>query len=171
MRPLVALLALLAVPTLAQERFALEDVFELEWAADPQISPDGETVVYVRTSMDRMTDRRRRSLWTVNADGTGHRKLTIGEGSESSPRWSPSGDRVAFVAGTDQGAELFVRWQDTGQVARLTQLERSPSGLAWSPDGTMLAFSMLVPEPYPTLDVTLPSAPRGAEWADKPRVI
>ncbi|MGB3542931.1 S9 family peptidase, partial [Rubrivirga sp.] len=42
---------------------------------------------------------------------------------------------------------------------------------AWSPDGTMLAFSMLVPEPYPTLDVTLPSAPRGAEWADKPRVI
>ena len=118
-----------------------------------------------------MTDRRRRSLWTVGTDGTGHRKLTSSEGGESSPRWSPGGDRVAYVASTDEGAELYVRWQDTGQTARLTQLDRSPSGLAWSPDGTMLAFSMLVPEPYPTLDVTLPTPPRGAEWADTPRVI
>ncbi|MEM6327577.1 MAG: S9 family peptidase [Bacteroidota bacterium] len=154
-----------------QTPFTLADVFELEWAEDPQISPDGEHVVYVRAGMDRMTDRRRRSLWIVGTDGDGHRKLTTTEAGESTPRWSPSGDRIAFVASTDEGAELFVRWQDTGQTARLTQLDRSPAGLTWSPDGTMLAFSMLVPEKDPTFDVNMPAPPRGAEWAPRPRIV
>ncbi|MEM9996840.1 MAG: S9 family peptidase [Bacteroidota bacterium] len=171
-RPLLVLALLLAAPTaVAQTPFTLDDVFELEWADDPQISPDGAHVVYVRAGMDRMKDKRRQSLWIVGADGEGHRKLTAGEANESAPRWSPGGDRVAFVSATDQGAELFVRWMDTGQTARLTQLDRSPRGLTWSPDGTMLAFSMLVPEPDPTLDVALPSPPKGAEWAEKPRVV
>ncbi|WP_412069384.1 prolyl oligopeptidase family serine peptidase [Rubrivirga sp. IMCC43871] len=172
LRPLLAALVLLAAPAaLAQAPFTVDDVFSLEWAEDPQISPDGEHVVYARAGMDRMTDKRRRSLWIVGTDGTGHRKLTVGEGGEGSPRWSPSGDRVAYVASTDEGAELYVRWQDTGQTARLTQLDRSPAGLAWSPDGTMLAFSMLVPEKDPTFTVTMPAKPKGAEWADAPRII
>ncbi|MEM6286912.1 MAG: S9 family peptidase [Bacteroidota bacterium] len=173
MRCLVLVAAFVAPAALAQElpTFSAADVFALEWAADPQISPDGAHVVYVRTSMDRMADRRRRALWIVGTDGTGHRKLTASEQSEGSPRWSPDGTRVAYVASTNEGAELYVRWMDTGQSARLTQLDRSPSGLVWSPDGQHLAFSMLVPEAAPTLDVSLPSPPEGATWAAKPRVI
>jgi dipeptidyl aminopeptidase/acylaminoacyl peptidase len=51
------------------------DVFQLEYADDVQISPDGSRIVYVRTSFDIMTDRARRNLWLVNADGTNHRPL------------------------------------------------------------------------------------------------
>lgn len=155
----------------SSEVFSAADVFDLEWAADPQISPDGQHVVYVRTSMDRMQDRRQRALWIVGADGTGHRKLTGDMRNEGSPRWSPDGSRIAYVASTDEGSELFVYWVDTAQAARLTQLNRSPSGLMWSPDGHHLAFSMLVPEPEPSLDVDMPTPPRGATWAAKPRVI
>lgn len=164
---------LLAPPALAQTAgsLTLGDVFELEWAENPQISPDGAHVVYQRVSMDRMTDRRRRALWIVAADGTGHRKLTTREASEGAAAWSPDGTRVAFTSSTEHGSEVFVYWRDTGQTARLTQLERSPSGLAWSPDGTQIAFSMLVPVPPPSFDVDLPSPPRGAEWAERPRVI
>ncbi|MEL6705312.1 MAG: S9 family peptidase [Bacteroidota bacterium] len=168
---LAVVLLLVAPAALAQTPFTYADVFELEWADDPQISPDGAQIVYVRTGMDRMKDKRRRSLWIVGADGEGHRKLTASEANESAPRWSPGGGRVAYVAATGEGAELFVRWMDTGQTARLTQLDRSPRGLNWSPDGTMLAFSMLVPKPDPTFDVALPSPPKGAEWAPKPRVV
>ena len=173
MRPLLVALAVLTAPAVSAQSapFTLADVFELEWAEDPQISPDGDRVVYVRAGMDRIEDRRRRSLWVVGTDGGGHRKLTSSEQNESSARWSPDGDRVAYVAATDEGAELYVRWMDTGETARLTQLDRSPSGLAWSPDGSTLAFSMLVPEKDPAFDVAMPSPPEGAEWAPKPRIV
>ncbi|GAB5534423.1 MAG: S9 family peptidase [Rubricoccaceae bacterium] len=174
MRLLLVLVSLLAAPlALAQPGpvFSPADVFELEWAADPQISPDGQHVVYIRTSMDRMADRRRQSLWIVDTDGENHRKLTSSERNEGSPLWSPDGSRVAYVSSTDEGAELYVRWMDTGQTARLTQLDRSPSGLVWSPDGRQLAFSMLVPEAPPSFDVDMPKPPKGADWAETPRVI
>ena len=171
--PLAFLLLLLAAVSSAEDTlrpFSERDVFELEWASDPQIAPDGSRVVYVRNGMSVMTDRRVASLWIVDADGENHRKLSPGETSESSPRWSPSGDRIAYVARTDQGSEIFVRWLNSGQSARLTQLPRSPQGLVWSPDGRWLAFSMLVPEKPPKLVKPL-EKPRDAEWAEPPRVI
>jgi len=160
-------------PALAQSDpvFTAEDVFALEWASDPQISPDGEHVVYVRNGMDRMKDRRTRRLWIVGRDGAGHRKLTNDEHPESSPRWSPGGEQVAYVASTNEGSEIYVYSLATGQSARLTQLDESPSNLRWSPDGSQLAFSMLVPETAPSMDVDLPTPPEGAEWADKPTLI
>ena len=136
-----ALLATLAGPRPAdaQDHFESMDVFALEYAADPQISPDGRQVVYARTSMDVMRDRRRSELWIVNVDGSGHRRL--GEGG--SPRWSPDGTRLAYTA----GGQIHLRWMDTGETATLTQLVESPGGIRWSPDGRHIAFNMLVPYP------------------------
>jgi dipeptidyl aminopeptidase/acylaminoacyl peptidase len=145
------------------------DVFQLEWANDPQISPDGNQVVYVRSGYDIMKDRRQGQLWIINSDGSSHQKVTPRDVSESSPRWSPDGTRIAFTSSSDAGSEVFVYWIAAGKLARLTQLERSPGGISWSPDGTKIAFSMLVPETPPYL-VKAPKAPKGANWADKPRV-
>ncbi len=72
-------------------RFRLLDVFELEWASDPRISPDGERIVYARNFMDVMSDRRRSNLWIVGADGSGLRPLTTGLVGDSSPRRLPRG--------------------------------------------------------------------------------
>ena len=173
-----ALLLLLAPPTLAQDAAPPEttahlqpiDIFDLEYASDPQIAPDGSRIVYTRQSMDIMDDQRNASLWIVNADGSGHRPLTEPGQNASGARWSPSGDRIAYVSSTNEGAEIFVRWMDTGQTAKLTQLTESPGGLAWSPDGTHLAFSMMVkadPAPF----ASMPAQPDGAEWAPAPDVI
>ena len=150
--------------------FDLMDVFELEWASDPQISPDGSQVAYVRNSMDVMKDRKRAELWIVGTNGSGHRRLTSGEGRESSPRWSPDGRRLAYVSNQGGSSQIHLRWMDSGQTAKLSQLTRSPRGLTFSPDGTRLAFSMLVPAEAPRL-ATLPPKPRGAEWARAPRYI
>ncbi len=152
-----------------QAPFANEDVFEVEYASDVQISPDASTVAYVRYAMSIMRDRREGRVWLVSADGSMHRKLTSEDRSESSPRWSPDGSRIAFVSGSDEGSEIYVYWVATGQVARLTQLERSPGGIAWSPDGRQIAFTMLVPEAYPVL-AAMPKPPAGAQWADAPTV-
>ena len=152
-------------------RFWLEDVFDLEWAADPQVSPDGTVVAYVRTSMDVWTDQRRTAIWTVRSDGTGHRPLVTGKQNVSSPRWSPGSDRIAYVEAQPNGAaQIHVRWLDTGQSAQITSVARSPADIVWSPDGRWIAFTMLVPEakiPF----VEMPAKPKGAEWAEPPRVI
>lgn len=147
------------------------DVFELEVATDPQISPDGSQVVYVRQSNDIMIDRARSNIWIVDTDGENHRPLLSGTQSFSSPRWSPSGDRIAYISSAEgRGPELYVRWMDTGQTALLSNLAESPSGLSWSPDGKMLAFSALVKSEKETL-ATPPAKPEGAQWAPPAIVI
>lgn len=165
------LLSLTVMPVRAQETaFSDMDVFELEWAADPQISPDGSQIVYRRRGMDKMTDRRTSQLWLMNADGSGHVKLTTRDASESSPRWSPDGSRIAFASSSEaDGSEIYIYWVASGKMARITQLERSPSDLSWSPDGTHIAFSMHVPESNPVL-VKPHKKPKGAKWAEHPRV-
>jgi len=144
--------------------FAPADVFQLEFASDPQISPDGAQVAYLRNSVDIMTDRVRSQLWLVGVDGREHRPLTDWKVDASSPRWSPDGKRLAYAAKGEKVTQIFVRWIDGGETARLTNLTESPGELAWSPDGQWLSFSMLVREkrkPY----VELPEKPEGAEWA------
>lgn len=156
----------------AQEQpvFDRMDVFGLEWVDNPQISPDGNWVVYQRRGMDIMRDRRTSSLWLKDIAGGAHRKLTSDDVNESSPRWSPDGGRIAYTRSAEgNGAEIFVYWVESGVSARLTQLERSPGNLTWSPDGSQLAFTMLDPGSTPQL-VTPPAKPKGAEWADPPRI-
>ncbi len=152
-------------------RFGYLDVFDLEWAGDPQISPDGSRVAFVRTGFDIMKDRERASLWVVNADGTGLRALTDGSRHASSPTWSPDGSRLAYVAHGEEGAEIRVRWLDTGQEAVLARLQHGPRGLAWSPDGTRLAFATFVPGEPPPAIAHMPPKPEGADWGPPIHVV
>ena len=145
------------------------DIFDLKYISDPQISPDGKTIVYVRRGMDIMTDRRIGRLWIINADGTNHQKLTNHERSEGNARWSPDGKRIVFTASTKEGSEIHIYWLKTGKVAKVSQLPASPRGLRWSPDGKHIAFSMFVKGSELAL-VKPPKKPRGAKWAPPPRI-
>ncbi len=159
-----------AADEIGDRNFDLLDVFQLEYAADPQISPDGTRIVYVRSFMDIMADQRRSNLWIVDADGSNHRPLSTGSENHHSPRWSPDGERLLYLSGEEHTAQVYCRWMDTGQTARLAQLPGPASGIEWSPDGTHVAFSMPVPAPEKPF-VTMPPMPPGAEWAKPAKVI
>ena len=150
--------------------FAPMDVFQLEWASDPRISPDGERIVYVRNFMDIMADRRRSNLWIIASNGKDHRPLTSAANSYESPRWSPDGGRLVYLQNANKSRQIFLRWMDTGQTAKLTQVTEKPRDLTWSPDGRFIAFTMLVPEEAEPL-VEMPDKPEGAEWAEPAKVI
>ncbi len=145
------------------------DVFKLQYALDPQISPNGDQVIYRRTKFDIMRDKSQGDLWILKADGSSHRKLTSREANESAARWSPNGDRIVFSSSTSEGTEIYMYWTQTGQFAKVSQLDRSPSSITWSPDGKHIAFSMLVPQKSPVI-AKLPPKPKGAKWAEKPRI-
>ena len=151
--------------------FLNSDVFELEIAADPQISPDGSRIAYARRSMDIMTDRAVSNIWIINADGRNHRPLLTGTRSFGGQTWSPDGDRLAYVTKVDgRGAQIHVMWMDSGRSAALTNLRRGPDDLTWSPDGKWIAFSMFVPREGSSL-ATPPAKPKEAKWAPPVTVI
>src|SRR5215470_10537936 len=93
----------------ASHRLTAMDEFQLQTATDPQISPDGKKIVYVRRFADSMTDKRYGNLWIINADGSEHRPLTTGNRMDVSPRWSPDGTRVAFLSDVGGKQQIYVR--------------------------------------------------------------
>jgi acylaminoacyl-peptidase len=164
----------LAAPALAQSSqpaFKPLDVFDLQWAADPQVSPDGRNIAYVRMGFDIKTDRARGTVWLIGADGKNERPLSAAA-SSGSPRWSPDGSRVAYIArAADGSAQLFMHWTASGVSAPISNFTESPGSLAWSPDGRWLAFTMSVPQERKPLKVELPETPKNAKWADPPKLI
>ena len=173
---LLALL-LLAAPLVAAQQspapdapvraFTGSDLFGLAIAADPQISPDGRTIVYQRMSGDVMSDRMVGSLWLVDV-ATGRQTPLASSGS--SARWSPDGSRIAYTARDGDSSQLFVRWVATGATARVTSFPGDPQALAWAPDGRSIAYIATVAGEAAHLG-TAPARPEGAHWAEPLTVI
>ena len=141
------------------------DIFDIEYASDVQISPNGSTVAYVRRTNDIMVDKARSNIWLVNANGADHRPFLSGRADYSFPRWSPSGDRIAYISAVEGSPQLYVKWLSSGETALITNLTEAPTDLAWSPDGRMIAFvmnEMVKKKPF----AKIPKKPEGADWAE-----
>jgi dipeptidyl aminopeptidase/acylaminoacyl peptidase len=150
------------------KKLTLDQYFDFESVSDPQISPDGKQIVYTRSWRNKVNDRTRTSLWIMNADGSKNRSLVEG----SSPRWSPDGTRIAYMAeGQPKGTQIFVRWMDAeGAVTQITRVERTPGSLNWAPDSQWVAFTMLVPK-RERWNIRMPARPEGAKWTEEPRIV
>ena len=156
---------------LSQERFSSLDVFQIQYAKDPQLSPDNTKIVYVRTKMDIMKDGKTSSIWMIDVDGNNHQKLTSNIHNESSPRWSPDGKHITFVSSLDDdnGSEIYIYWVDSKQYSVVSQLSKSPNNLKWSPSGRYIGFSMFVADEVLSL-ISPPKKPKNAKWAPPARI-
>jgi dipeptidyl aminopeptidase/acylaminoacyl peptidase len=128
------------------------DLFRFVWIADPQISPDGRIVVFVRVTVNEKKDGYDTALWIVESSGaSAPRALTSGP-RDQAPRWSPDGQTLAFLRagekdGRAQPAQVYLLSMGGGEAQALTDLPRAAGAPAWSPDGKRLAFtSTLTPE-------------------------
>src|SRR5215211_3540405 len=104
-----------------------QDLFKFTWVADPQISPDGSTVLYVNVTVNEKKDGYETALFVVPASGSAApRRLTSGI-RDSSPRWAPDGKRLVFVRsvekdGKAQPAQLYLLDMNGGEARPLTNL-------------------------------------------------
>lgn len=166
-------LLFVSVPLLSQNKSTLEltDIFNMEFVSDPQISPDGSKIIYVRNFKDIMTDKNLSNLWIINFDGTQNRPLTTGNQNDSYPRWSHDGEKIIFKSNkADDKMKLYLMWLDTKETAPLTNTPKAPGAVSWSHDDRYLAFSMFVPETEESI-VKLPAKPEGAKWNTPPTYI
>jgi len=167
----------LAAPAVAQVAdgpsrvLGARDLFALRAASDPQVRPDGSGVAYVRLANDIMTDQAKASIWLVDPQTGGQSPLVVDDNSNSTPRWSPDGQRLAYVAAAPGGPpQLYVRWMASGRSARVATLEHAPNDITWSPDGKTLAFTMLELDEGKPLGAPI-AKPDGANWAEPLKVI
>ena len=151
----------------SERYFKSEDIFNLEYVSEVQVSPNGKNIAYVRRSNDIMSDSSRANVWLASVDGKSHRPLLSSKKNYYSIRWSPDGSRLAYLSNEEGKPQLYVRWMDTGQTALVTNVTSSPSNITWSPDGKYIAFTMSVDAKEKPLDVKMPKKPEGAKWSPK----
>ena len=131
-------------------------VYGLRSADDPQISPDGGTIVYTLSTPERGKASPLAQLWACDRDGGNARQLTQTGERNSGARWSPDGTQIAFVSDRVSKSGLFVMSMSGGEARELTRHAQGISSLAWSPDGGQIAYVTTV-DPD-NVDETTPEA-------------
>jgi dipeptidyl aminopeptidase/acylaminoacyl peptidase len=142
-----ALWAFAAVTPAAQAP-TVRDLARKVRLSDPQISPDGRTVAAVDTRADLESDEFRSEIVLVDVASGAVRPLTRARLHAGAPRWSPTGDRIGFVApDADKNGQLFVLSMNGGDALQLTKGKDGVSQFAWSPDGASIAYAVADPKP------------------------
>lgn len=146
--------------TSEQRLMTLEDFWSLKTVSDVQLSPDGATVAYVVGTYDEAADEGHSAIWLADVASGAARQFTGGEASESQPRWSPDGARLAFVSTRHEGKpQVYVIPTGGGEPRRLTSHEDGAISPVWSPDGTRLCYAV-------ALETERQKVARETSWLD-----
>ena len=145
----------------ARRPLKLDDMTRFRNVSDPQLSPDGQSVAYVVSSINEKEDKSNSHIWMVNIDGSNNRQITFSNESENSPRFSPDGKYLSFTSsrpGKTRGNQVWLLDRSGGEAMQLTELKGRLQGHEWSPDSKRLA--LVIGDPDPDADPG-PSPPPG----------
>jgi len=141
-----------AVPT-QKRAIRLEDSSKIVTVSDPQISPDGKSVVIVVSRQNFEEDRNDTELVLVDVATGAQRVLTFGRKQAAFPRWSPTGDRLAFLAVVpytrekkddttkrEDSPQIFIMPMNGGDAKKITNAPNGVEQFAWRPDGKQIVY-------------------------------
>ncbi|MES2748300.1 MAG: S9 family peptidase [Bacteroidota bacterium] len=132
----------------AQKKFEIADYAKFVNISDPQLSPDGKSVVIVVSRPDYTLNRYNAELVVIDIASGKKRTLTSSDRfSVSSPRWSPNGEQLAFISKTGQGKEannqIFLLSMLGGEAKQITKSPKGVQHFAWSPNSVDIAYAAL----------------------------
>src|SRR6266536_30477 len=161
----ISAISLLALATLvfAQERrFTIDDLLKVRRVGDPQVSPKGDLVAFSITDMDKAANKGTTQIYVVPLGGGEGRQLTNDEHSSASPRWSPDGEKLAFISARDGESQIWTIDVSSGALKKITTISTVAGDPVWSPDGKWLAFASDI---YPECDTDACNKKRADEAA------
>lgn len=124
-----------------------EDLYGLKSVADPRLNSNGRDLVYVETTMSEEKDEYISNLYYINVDEKSTPiQWTYGEYRNHSPRWSPTGEKLAFISNRSGKNQIYVLQKNGGEARQVTNCTNGASNPVWSPDGTKIAFSVSLAE-------------------------
>ena len=137
----ITLINLLAFTLSAQNHIKLDDMDKLYALSDPQLAPDGKSILVIVAKADTVTNKNKSSIYKVNIATASSQQLTFNRVSVRSPRWSPSGNQIAFIAtDANKRPQLFMLAMTGGEAKQVTNSPIGVLNFNWSPDGKSFAF-------------------------------
>jgi dipeptidyl aminopeptidase/acylaminoacyl peptidase len=125
----------------AKHAMTFDDLMAVQRVGEPQISPDGRSVVYTVGTTDMDTNRIAHNIWVVSTTpGSQLRQLTQ-TGHDTRPQWSPDGKSIAFLSNREGATQVYVMPAQGGNAKKITSLSTGADNEKWSPDGRWLAFT------------------------------
>src|ERR1043165_985378 len=138
---LIGLFALVSFAQAEERRFTIDDLLKVRRVGDPQVSPKGDLVAFTITDMDKAANKGMTQIYVVPLAGGEPRQLTNDEHSSSSPRWSPDGEKLAFISARDGQDQVWTIDISSGALTKITHLSTGAGDPVWSPDGNLIAFT------------------------------
>ena len=126
--------------------FTATEMMKLRRLADPQVSPDGSRVAFALTEVDLDGGKRNTDLWLVPVAGGEPRRITSSPASDSRPRWSPDGTRIAFLSARDGSSQVWALDLAGGEPRKLTSLATGADGFEWIDAKRLLVLAEVFPD-------------------------
>lgn len=124
----------------------------------PQVSPDGKSVLYSVEFVNLKADKGNRELWVMDIDGKNQRQITVTPESENGAVWIKNGTKIAYMASTDDGMQIFTINPDGSEKTQISHIEKGIGGFLFSPDESKILlirnikYGKRVVDEYPALD-------------------
>ncbi len=141
----ICLFSLLSFTFAQERRLTIDELLKVRRVSDPQVSPKGDLVAFTITEMDKAANKGTTQIYLVPLSGGEMRQVTNDQQSSTTPRWSPDGEKLAFVSARD--GEIWTIDVSSGTLKKITSISTGAGDPVWSPDGRWLAFvSDIYPE-------------------------
>jgi len=123
---LLLLFQILAISSQGRN-ITFDDLYGFPAFQDPQVSPDGQQIVFVLRTNDLTDNSRQSRLWLMNKDGGELHELNVSEGSTWNPRWDAEGKSIWYLSSNDGITQIGRYWLESQEAQQVTSISSAVS--------------------------------------------